>query len=111
MFVASDSLRPSVRQIETVNRLLKSQSTRTRAKAPAEAPSSHLTSRSSPSKTSRRADKEAEGPPRFFRTIQSIRPGVFVSTLSAPVDERYLDALTDVGRTIVPAKRQHIEAA
>jgi hypothetical protein len=98
------------RQIETVNRLLKAQSTRTRAKAPAEAPSSHLTSRSSPSKASRRADEEADGPPRFYRTIQSIRTGSFVSTLSAPTDERYVDALQEVGRTIVPAKRQRMEA-
>lgn len=99
------------RQIETVNRLLKAQSTRTRAKAPAEAPSSHLTSRSSPSKASRRTDEEDEGPPRFYRTIQSIRSGSFVSTLSAPVDERYLDALKSVGQTLVPTKRQRMEAA
>lgn len=101
-------LRPR-HQIETVNRLLKSQSTRTRGKAPAELPSSHQTSRSSPFKASRKAQEEDGGPPRLFRTVSSVRSGTFVSSWSVPGDERYALAMEEVGR-VVPGKRARVEA-
>lgn len=76
-------------QIETINRLLKAQTGRTRGKA----------SVTTTATASLLASAEANSPPpprpppSLFRSISSIRSGAFVVTLSAPEDPDYVAKL------------------